>query len=149
MYNAWLYLHLAGLLVFLAAHGASTLVAFRIQRQKDPVRIAGMLEVSEATRLPMYLSLVALGLGGVMDGILGHHWGQLWIWLSVPVFVVMTAVLAGLAVPHYRRIRRRLAFGPDDQELVRLLAAPIPQIMLAVAVVGLGFILWLMLYQPV
>jgi len=105
VYRFWLFVHIAGLLGFVGAHGVSAAVGLGLRRERDPERIRAMLELSAATRVPMYASLALLLTGGLVNGFLGHWWGQGWIWFALGLFVAMAATLVGLAVPYYRRVR--------------------------------------------
>jgi hypothetical protein len=44
--NAWLYVHLAGVFGFLAAHGVSAGVGLKLRRERDPVRARALLDLS-------------------------------------------------------------------------------------------------------
>lgn len=149
MYRFWLFVHIAGLLGFVGAHGVSAAVGLGLRRERVPERIRAMLELSAATRVPMYASLALLLTGGLVDGFLGHWWGQGWIWFALGLFVAMAATLVGLAVPYYRRVRACLDMRDiADPELDRLLRSPVPVAILLVGGVGLLTILWLMIYKP-
>lgn len=149
MYRFWLFVHIAGLLGFVGAHGVSAAVGLGLRRERDPERIRAMLELSAATRVPMYASLALLLTGGLANGFLGRWWGQGWIWIALGLFVAMAATLVGLAVPYYRRVRACLEMRDiADSELDRLLRLPVPVAILLVGGVGLITILWLMIYKP-
>jgi uncharacterized membrane protein len=153
VYRLFLFVHIAGLLGFVAAHGTSATVGVLVRRERDPKRIRALLEASAATRTVMYVSLLALAVGGVVDGFLGHWWGQAWMWLSVVLFVLMTAALLGMAIPHYGRLRRALDEATGDLtdavgQIDRLLRSRVPLAILAVGTGGLLAILWLMVAKP-
>ncbi len=150
MYTFWLFVHLGGLLLFVAGHGASATAGLRLRGERDPARMAALLDASAATRGATYVGLVLLGIGGIADAFVGHWWSAGWIWASIVVFVAMTVILVGLAIPHYRRLRLAVsgATVPDGAEIERLAASSIPLAILWVGVVGLGVILWLMVAKP-
>ena len=149
MYRFWLFVHIAGLLGFVGAHGVSAAVGLALRRERDPGRIRAMLKLSAATRVPMYASLALLLTGGIVNGFLGHWWGQGWIWIALGLFVAMAATLVGLAMSYYRRVRACLERRDvADSELDRLLSSPVPVTILLVGGVGLLTILWLMIYKP-
>jgi hypothetical protein len=67
------------------------------------------------------------------------------------IFVAMAGALVALAIPHYRRVRVAVAAegaDADRDEVERLAGSPVPLIILAVGLSGLGLILWLMVYKP-
>lgn len=151
MYSFWLFVHLGGLLLFAAGHGASAVAGMRLRHERDPLKMAALLETSAASRASTYGGLTLLGIGGVADAFVGHWWSAGWIWASIGVFVTMTAALVALAIPYYRRLRLAVARAPEDcgrEEIERLSASPRPLVILLVGVVGLAVILWLMVYKP-
>ncbi len=150
MYTFWLFVHFSGLLLFVAGHGASATSGMRLRRERDPARMAALLDASAATRGATYAGLILLGVGGIADAFVGHWWSAGWIWASIGVFVVMTVILVGLAIPYYRRLRLAVsgAAAPDGAEIQRLAGSSTPLVILWVGVAGLGVILWLMVAKP-
>jgi hypothetical protein len=151
VYRFWLSVHLGGLLLFAAGHGASATIGMRLRRERDPARMAALLDASAAARGSTYAGLALLGIGGLADAFLGHWWSAGWIWASIGVFVAMTAILIALAIPHYRRLRLAVAQAASDdgiEEIERLSASRTTLVLLWVGIVGLGVILWLMVFKP-
>jgi hypothetical protein len=151
MYRVWLFVHLGGLLLFVAGHGTSAAVGIRLRRERDPARMAALLDVSASARGSTYAGMALLGAGGLVDAFLGHWWSAGWVWISVGVFFAMAGVLAALAIPYYRRLRQAVtvgASGGDGEEIERLAQSPVPRTILVVGLVGLGVILWLMVFKP-
>jgi len=151
MYDFWLFVHLGGLLLFVAGHGTSAAVGMRLRRERDPARMAALLDASAAARGSTYVGLVLLGIGGLIDAFLGHWWSAGWVWVSIAVFVVMTGILLALAIPYYRRLRlavARAALDGGGAEIERLAASPVPLAILGLGVAGLGVVLWLMVFKP-
>jgi hypothetical protein len=151
VYSFWLFVHLGGLLMFVAGHGASATAGMRLRRERDPARMGALLDASAATRVMTYAGLVLLGIGGIADAFLGHFWSEGWIWASIVVFVAMTVILIGLAIPYYHRLRLAVAHAAsrgDPGQIERISASPTPLLILVVGVVGLGVILWLMVCKP-
>jgi len=151
VYRFWLFVHLGGLLLFVAGHGTSAASGVRLRRERDPARMAALLDASAAARGSTYTGMVLLGAGGLADAFLGHWWSAGWVWTSIGVFLGMAGVLVALAIPYYRRLRlavARAASGGGVGEIDRLAASPVPLAILGVGVGGLGFILWLMVFKP-
>jgi hypothetical protein len=143
------FLHLLGAFLFIAAHGATATVTFKLRSETDPVRVKTMLELSRSTRGLMYVSFLLLVAAGVTLGFVGNWWWAGWIWVSLGTFVVLFTVPFPLAIPYYRKIRLTLEREPvDREELVRLLRSPRPLVIAWVETIGIGFILWLMVYKP-
>ena len=46
MYEWWVLLHLVGVFVFLLSHGVSVGVLLRLRRERDPAKVAALLELS-------------------------------------------------------------------------------------------------------
>ena len=151
MYRFWLFVHLGGLLLFVAGHGSSAAAGMRLRRERDPARMAALLDASASARGSTYAGMALLGAGGLADAFLGHWWSAGWVWVSVGAFLAMAAILVALAIPYYRRLRHAVALaaaGGGNEEIDQLSQSPVPLTILAVGLVGLGVILWLMVFKP-
>jgi hypothetical protein len=162
MYQLWVFIHLVGVFGFLLSHGVSTAVALSLRRERDPRRIASLLDLSSWSLVGFYVSILVLLLGGITAGFLGHWWGQGWIWAALGVLILMMGAMYGLASPYYKRLR--LAVGASvptgrgrasppapptpGVDVNALLRSSRPLVILGVGLVGLLVILWLMLYKP-
>jgi hypothetical protein len=51
--------------------------------QRDPAKVNDLIQLSASSSRWFYVSLAALGLGGVVAGFVGHWWSQAWMGLSV------------------------------------------------------------------
>ena len=79
-YTWFVFLHLSGLTLFVAAHGASMLAAHRIRAERDQdVVIADLAWSQTATRVAT-VGLVALLIGGAGAATISGVWGRGWIW---------------------------------------------------------------------
>ena len=154
MYTWWVFVHLVGLFGFLIAHGVSVAVAFRLRKERDPARIAQLLELSSSSLRAFYVSLALLLIGGVVAGFMGNWWSQAWIWLSIVILILAVLAMFGMARPYYRRVglvSRAMASGSTavtPQQLNKVLTSRRP---ISVAVIGfasLALILYLMLFKP-
>jgi hypothetical protein len=151
VYNFWLFVHLGGLLMFVAGHGTSAVAGMRLRQEREPARMSALLDASAAARGSTYAGMALLGTGGLVDAFLGHWWSAGWVWTSIAVFLTMAGILVALAIPYYRRLRLAVArarSSSEDQEIDRLAASPVPVLILAVGLVGLAAILWLMVFKP-
>jgi len=152
VYNFWLFVHLGGLLLFVAGHGTSAAAGIRLRRERDPARMAALLDASASARGSTYVGMALLGTGGLVDAFLGHWWSAGWVWTSILVFLGMAGTLVALAIPYYRRLRqgvaRAAASGGGNEEMERLAHSHVPQAILSVGLGGLGVILWLMVFKP-
>lgn len=147
MYDLWLFVHVGGLLLFVAGHGISAATGLRLRNEREPVRMTALLDASASSRWMTYAGILLLGVGGFAVATIGHFWSTGWVWTSIVVFATMAAVLVALAIPHYRRLRAAVA-GGDAAEIERLSESPVPLVILVIGVGGLAFILWLMVVKP-
>jgi uncharacterized membrane protein len=154
MYPWIVFLHIVGVFGFLLSHGASVAVLFRLRKERDRQRIETLLELSGASMLGFYASIVVLLAAGIAAGFVGNWWRMSWIWLSLGLFLAISVAMYVMATRYFRRIRTAAATRPSgapmasDEELDELLGSGrLP----AIALVGYGgivVILWLMIFKP-
>jgi HAMP domain-containing protein len=158
----WLvFLHVVGSFAFVLAHGTSAVAAFRLRSEREPARIAALLDLSSASIGLVYLSLLVVLVSGVALGFFGGYWGRLWIWLSLGLLIAVLAAMFAIAAPYYGRLRRAVgqkaqgdpkdAPPPDPlpaAEIAALLTSSRPFVLAAVGGIGLAAIIWLMMFQP-
>ena len=143
------FLHLLGAFGFVAAHGATAAVTFKLRSEREPARVQAMLDLSRATRGVMYASFLLLVGAGTVLGFLGGWWSAGWLWVSVLLFAILFFAAFPLAVPYVRALRRALAEDPPDlEQLQRLLRSPRPLLLAWVETFGILLILLLMVYKP-
>ena len=157
-----MFLHLVGVFGFLVAHGSSALVAFRLRREREPSRVAALLDLSSSSLALLYLSLLLLLGAGIVAGFLGHWWGQAWIWTSLGLLIGLMIAMYALASTYYDRVRqavgvqtysqKRKGIAPAPQaapeEIDAILRSPRPFLVAAIGGAGLLAILWLMMFKP-
>jgi Predicted integral membrane protein (DUF2269) len=160
MYQIVVFLHVLGAFVFVLAHGVSMIVSFRLQRERDRVRQAALLELSQLGIGLTYIGLLVLLLAGIVAGFMGGHWGRLWIWTALGILVVIVAVMYVVATPFYGRMRAAAGVPGTEQtgarlqppatpaDLDALATSSRPIILALVGGVGLAAIIWLMLFKP-
>lgn len=160
MYGFMVFLHVLGAFVFVLAHGASILVAFRLRTEREAARVAALLELSSLGISVMYVGLAALLLAGVTAGFMGDHWGRGWIWAAIGILVAVAVAMYAVGTTFY--VRMRLAAGaavpaplarrydppPTAADLEGMLASNRPFILAAIGGVGLIAIVWLMVAKP-
>ena len=142
MYRWLLLLHLAGLAIFLLAHGfsAAAALALRPDRQASENRL--LLGLSERSYSFMYGGLALLVGTGVWMGFLGGWWGRAWLWTSIGVFLAVLIVMGALAGAF------RSARGAPDEALGAALAKTRPVTLTWTGAAGLAALLVLMVLKP-
>lgn len=154
-------LHVVGAFGFVLAHGASAFAAMRIRDEREPGRVAALLDLSGTSLGLMYISLMVLFAAGVAAGFVGAFWGRAWIWVAIAVLVIVVVAMYPLGSQHYAKVRRAVgqkAYNdPKDvpppaplppDELAALLASPRPFVLAGLGGIGLVVILWLMVVKP-
>ncbi len=159
LYPWIVFLHAAAVLAFFIMHGVSMAVAFQLKAERDPDRVRALLDLSQGALIPSFVAIVIGLLAGIAAGFMGDWWGQLWIWISLGLLLLVGFAMTPMAASRLRAIRVAAGQPPpgrntepaptaDPAEMSRLLAGwnPVPS-----AVIGLlAFftILWLMLIKP-
>jgi Predicted integral membrane protein (DUF2269) len=154
MYQWMVFLHIAGVFVFLIAHGVSVGVAFRVRGERDPRRIMALLELSAWATGLMYAGILLLLTGGIIAGFMGDWWGGGWIWVSLGTLVLIMVAMYAMATGYYRRLRLVVGAMADgshavsEERLAEALEGPRAWILAVIGFGGLLFILYLMLFKP-
>jgi hypothetical protein len=147
---------------FLLAHGSSAVVAFRLRGEREPSRVAALLDLSSSSLALLYGSLLLLLGTGIVAGFLGHWWRQGWIWTGLGLLVGLMIAMYASASTYYDRVRQAvgvqtysqkrkgIAPGPQaaPEEIDTLLRSLRPFIVAAIGGAGLLVILWLMMFKP-
>ena len=154
MYRWWVFVHVAGVLAFLAAHGVSMGVLFRLRKERDPGKVNELLQLSASSTRAYYPALGVLLLGGIVAGFLGHWWSQAWIWAAIGILVLVTMMMYAVATPYYKRIRfvaQAMEGGSQavsGQQFDEILRSPRPNWIAGIGGIGLLAILYLMMFKP-
>jgi hypothetical protein len=161
-YLPWIvFLHIAAAFGFVLSHGVSAFVAFRVRGERDPARIAALLDLSASSIGVMYGSLLLVVVFGILGAVVGGYFSRGWPWAAIVTLVVVSGAMYPLATSFYGGIRRALgqrvqadkatnapATPLPPAELVALLDNRRPEAITAVGVIGLLVILWLMVLKP-
>jgi hypothetical protein len=158
----WLvFVHIGGAFLFVMAHGASAIAAFRLRAERDPARITALLDLSGQSLGVMYLGLLVLLVGGIAAALARNWFSQAWPWVAIGVLVVVAVAMYLMASRYYAGVRQALGLPsmndrkgapppsprPID-EVVALLDTRRPEQIAIVGFVGLLVILWLMVLKP-
>lgn len=161
-YVGWIvFLHVAGAFAFAAGHGVSIFVAFRVRRERDPVRIASLLDLSAASLIVAGIGLLVLLGAGIVAGIVLGSFGKAWIWISLVLLIVIGGLMTPIGGMYFARLRRAVGqrtpdIKPDQpdpvpvsaDELATLLDSRRPEALLLIGGTGFVAILWLMMFRP-
>lgn len=158
LFSWFVLLHLIGLVLFVACHGVSMFVAFRIRSQREPRAIAAAMEASSMAIGPMYLGMLLLIVGGLGAAAGAGLWFEPWIIASAVVFVLVIGAMYGIATPYYIRVRQAVGAPVrgepggeptvSPEELAALLDTRRPEALLVTGGLGLVILLWLMVLKP-
>lgn len=142
-------------MAFAAIHGASMVVLYVIRNQSDRKRIESLMSFSAATVVPTYISLVGVIGTGLWLGLVATGWmTQAWYWVSLGVLLLITLLMFLVARPFGKRILAACEMRPtgvprrSDAELKQILTSQRTNVITAMGVVGLGLILWMMVFKP-
>ena len=163
LYPWLLVLHVSSALAFLAVHGISMGVWWRVRRERDRAKLVPLLELSSSFTTPMFIVGLALILSGILVGIAAAWWfnGQWWLWVSITLVVLIVLLMHPLLAIPMQMVRRglcmptmyddkygTLAEPVDDAELDRLLRDPRPTVGATIAIIGIVLITCLMETKP-
>ena len=156
------FIHVLAVLGFLAAHGASVSVAFKIRGERDRERVGALLDVSNAYLNAMYGSLLVLLVAGIAAGIMGGWFTRsLWIWLALALLFGIMIAMYYLGTSHFNELRKAAglpyAIGNRRQpptepvseaELASVIAKGRPWELAATGFGGIAVITFLMMFKP-
>jgi hypothetical protein len=163
LYPWLLVIHVVSVLAFLAIHGVSMGVWWRVRRERDRAKLAAWFDLSAGFVTPMLATGLLLIISGIVVGIAAGWWfnGQWWLWASVALLAaiiqVMNSHLAipmvgmrqGLGIPNRADSKAGTAPAPvDDAALDALLRDRRPLLGSAFAIAGIAVITWLMETKP-
>jgi hypothetical protein len=150
----WKLIHLAGVFGFLLSHGVSAGVALRLRRERDPVRVLALTELSQASATWLYGSLLVLLVGGIVAAFQIKAWSRGWIWLSLGLLLAVWASMYPLAVSYYRRVRfvaKAMVDGStavSEEQFAAMLRSRRPFVLAGLGYGAIGGILYLMVLKP-
>ena len=155
------FLHVVGAFIFVAGHGVSIAMIFRIRAERDPARLRAYLDLSAWSLNLAGIGLLLILVFGIIAGIDAGSFGHAWIWVSLVLFIVIGGLmtpLGGIPLSNIRvalgqRTRGMKADQPDPEPLpidqvAAMLAALRPDLLAAIGGGGFVVILYLMMFKP-
>lgn len=163
LYPWLLVVHVLSVLAFVALHGVSMGVWWRVRRERDRATLTAWFALSAGFITPMLIAGLVLIVSGVVAGIAAGWWfnGQWWLWVSI---VLLTAIVLsmhplnaipmiemrrGLGIPSRADHKAGTVPTPvDDATLDALLRDRRPLAGSVFAIAGIVVITWLMESKP-
>jgi hypothetical protein len=148
------YLHIASVLALVGSHGVSMFVLYRIRGERDRKKILDLVTLSGETTLPLYISIGAIFVTGVLAAFEFQRFDELWLWTAIGLLVLTIVLMVLLAKPYFNRVKAACEVRPSgvprvsDEELDELLTAGRAHLITAIGVIGLLGVLYLMIYKP-
>src|SRR5690349_9877706 len=98
-YVGWIvFAHVLGAFLFVAGHGVSMVVAFRLRAESDRARMAALLDLSGIALALAYVGLLLLLVAGIVAGVVLGSWGRAWIWVALVLFVLIGFAMTPLGI---------------------------------------------------
>jgi len=153
MYQWLVFVHLIGLVLFVAMHGVAMFMAFRLRTEREPATAKVLLGMSSRANQVMYLGFLLLGLGGLgaagQAGLLVAPWIVASYVVLIVVFIAMYALGAGFYYPLREALEGKDGTPPlDSAALVARLQNRRPEALALFGFGGLAILVWLMVFKP-
>lgn len=155
------FIHVAAAFAFAAGHGVSMLVAFRLRAERDPVRIATLLDLSGQSLALAGIGLLVMLVAGILAGIVGGSFGRGWTWAALVLLIVIGGLMTPLGAGHFNEVRRAVGMPtpgmkPEDpnpvplspEQVAAITASRRPEALALIGAGGFLVILWLMMAKP-
>ena len=153
--------HIAGAFIFAMSHGVGAWSSFRLDRERDPVKVRALLELMSESLMGVYLGLLILLIFGIWAGIAGGHFARAWIWAALVLLIAIAVAMYLIATRYYAGVREAVGLrsqqtnkdAPDpvpvpQADLDAMLARNPSAALAAVGFGGLALILLLMVLKP-
>jgi hypothetical protein len=155
MTYSWLkFLHIVAVLALLGSHGVSMTVLYAIRKERDRAKIMAMIAVSGQSVIPMYVSIGAVVVFGVLLWVKFYGLGTTWLWAALVLLIAMVGLMTATAKPYFARVKEACQLRPSgvprvsDEELGEVLTSSKAHLITAIGVIGTLAILYLMVFKP-
>jgi hypothetical protein len=149
MYQVVVFLHVLSVMIFMFLHGVSAIALFVIARQENPEQVRTLLALRGMVSPSVAVFGLLILITGIIAASMGDWWRMGWPKVSVLLFIGIAVVMTAFGRRYFDRVAR--AFNPSAAQAAQLssqLGNP-PAVLLAlVGIIGVGVILWLMLFKP-
>lgn len=152
LYRIIVFLHIISTFGFLLSHGASVSMAFALKRERDVKKIRALLDLSGASYPLMSLTLLGSIVFGIIAGFQGHWWRFGWIWASIALLVLITALMYFWGSRVYGAARKAVELPSEpsesNEEFFAILKKSNPILLTLIGYGGYAIIAWLMMVKP-
>jgi len=164
--HTWIvFIHIAGVLGFLVAHGVSAAVVLRLRTERDPAAVRTLVDLSRRSILVMSVAILVWLIAGIVAGFTGNggrgYWttGSYWIWVSLAVAIAIFGVMTPMGRLYLNKVRAAVGVDPktgavdpsyqvDPQTLEAAIASGRPMLLATIGVGGVIVLAWLMIFKP-
>jgi MFS family permease len=156
MYELLRFLHVLSAMAYFLFHGAVASVTFALKREPGPKRIEALSAVMVFAYAGAPIAGGVLVLTGIVLGIMGHWWGDRWIWASVAVLLVIGILMNRLGKRYMTEgfARARTPNAQPQPQASRGISGGMralffhPMFFTFTGLIGLAIVLWLMMFKP-
>jgi hypothetical protein len=156
MYQVVVFLHVLSVLLFMFLHGVSAIVLFVLARQENPEHVRALMAVRGAVSPAVAIFGLFILVTGIIAASMGDWWRMGWPGVSLALFIGIAILMTAFGRRYFDRVAKVLDSAPNalaqpappSAELTALLRRPPVGLLMSVGLVGVGIILWLMLFKP-
>jgi hypothetical protein len=152
------YLHLFAAFVYMLVHGVEAAVMWHFSREADPER--SLTFFNSLPRLTLLRVVFAwLVISGLVAGFMVPWWRQGWMWTSLAILIVMGVLMNRFGNAYFNQIARTAGGAIHEKNhetnahtgleaFHKARRSWHPPGVTVIGLVGLGLILWLMMFKP-
>ena len=129
-------------------------VLYAIRKERDRAKIMAMIAVSGQSVIPMYISIAAVVVFGVLLWVKVWGLGTTWLWAALVILIAMVGLMTVTAKPYFARVKEACQLRPSgvprvsDEELGEVLMSAKAHLIAGIGVIGTLAILYLMVFKP-
>lgn len=156
-------LHAIAAFLFILVHGPSVYAMWTLRTERDPARVATLLDLSGSAILHTWIAVALLATTGAALAAATHAWREPWVWGSAILLVGVSASMSLMASRPFNHARHALGLrwfdGRRGQPATGLVDAPAVEralamvrarapATLAIGLIALAAMVWLMVARP-
>jgi hypothetical protein len=134
----------------------------RLRTERNPAAILTLLDLSRRSLGFAGIGLLVWAVFGILAGFSGNYWttpGQLWIWASLALAVIVVMAMTPMGRLYMNRVRAAVGvdaksgavdpnFTPDTRALDAAIASGQPGALAAIGLATIVILSWLMIMKP-